>query len=270
MHKNIFMAVITFIVVNCVTAQANIDDIIEAEKSFAAYALQHNTRDAFMRFFDSANSVEFSEGDVKKSYEKWSVRKPDSTKLTWQPAFAGIAASGDVGFTTGPWEYRKSAKEPVIATGNFATVWFNSGDGNWKYLVDIGTEGSPAYAVDTIQKLTSTYTDLGAEDAMTIDRKFIQQYESQRNDVFKTIVTADSWFVLQGRQPLKGAQQILGGISAIPAGLQFIQMGGGTSGAGDVAYVYGSVRHGAVIGNYLRVWQKTKDGFKLVLMVIAA
>lgn len=268
MHKSIFITLFTLMVINRIAAQANADSVIKAEKSFAAYALQHNTKDAFMLFMDSANSVEFSEGDVKKSYEKWSLRKPDSTRLIWRPAFAGIAVSGDIGFTTGPWEYRKSAKEPIISTGNFATIWFNNGDGNWRYLVDIGTEGSPAYAADTIQKLTSTYSDIGAEDAMTTDRKFIQQYESLRTDVFKNFVTADSWFVLQGKQPLKGAQQILGSLSAIPTNMQFIQMGGGTSSAGDIAYVYGSVRHGTVIGNYLRVWQKTKDGFKLVLMVL--
>jgi len=270
MHKKHLIPLLALIVINRVTAQVNVDSVIKAEKSFAAYALQHNTRDAFMRFLDSANSVEFNDGDVKKSYEIWSVRKPDSAKLIWQPAFAGIAASGDIGFTTGPWEYRKTAKAPATATGSFATIWFNSGDGNWKYMVDIGTQGSPSYTVDTVQKLASTYTDISAEDAMTVDRKFIQQYEGLHNDVFKTIVTANSWFVLPGKQPLKGVQQILAGLSAIPAGLQFIQMGGGMSTAGDIAYVYGSVRHEATIGNYLRVWQKTKDGFKLVLMVLSA
>lgn len=174
MHKSIVITLFTFIVIHRVAAQVNVDSVIKAEKAFAAYALQHNTRDAFMHFMDSTNSVEFADGDAKKSYDIWSVRKPDSTKLIWKPAFAGIAASGDVGFTSGPWEYRKTVQGPALATGNFATVWFKNGDGTWKYVVDIGTEGSPAYAVDTIQKLTSTYTDIGGDDALTIDRKFIQ------------------------------------------------------------------------------------------------
>lgn len=269
MHKTI-----PFILLLCtasigVIAQADVNEVINAEKSFAAYALQHNSRDAFMMFLDSANSVEFKDGEVLKSYNTWSTRKPDSSKLMWQPAYAGIAKSGDIGFTTGPWQYKKSAGEAVSAAGSFATVWRKTAKGEWKYLVDIGVDGpSSADAASEIKKWTGSYTNLAAADALTIDRKFIQQYESLHNDAFKTVVTENTWFILTGSQPLQGAQSILTSLNTIPAGLQFIQTGGGESDADDIAWVYGTVRNKAAITNYLRIWQKTADGFKLLLQVI--
>jgi len=269
MHKLLRLLTIPFICLTCVATAQNVNEVINAEKNFAAYALAHNSRDAFMQFLDSANSIEFRNGDAKKSYEIWSLRKPDSTRLIWQPAYAGIAKSGDIGFTTGPWEYKQTANGAVLATGSFATIWHKNSKGEWKYLVDIGTDGTmPAYTVDTVKKFTGAYTSIDATDALTIDRKFIQQYESLHNDAFKAVITPDTWFVLGGKQPLAGGQNILAGLGSIPAGLQFIQMGGGSSDADDIAWVYGTVRREATINNYLRVWQKTKDGFKLLLQVL--
>jgi len=270
MHKKLPLTFILFaICIGHIIAQKDVTEVINAEKRFATYALQHNSRDAFMMFLDSANSVEFRDGQSIKSYDIWSRRVPDSTKLIWQPAYAGISASGDIGFTTGPWEYKKSASDAVAATGSFATVWHKNSKGEWKYLVDIGTDAAlPAYPVTDIKKWTGSYTNLTATDALAVDRTFIQQYGTLHNDAFKAVITDDSWFVLQGKQPLKGAQSVLAGLSEIPADLQFIQMGGGESEADDIAWVYGTVRNKASITNYLRVWQKTATGFKLLLQVI--
>ena len=270
MHKPALFIIITLInLALTAAAQKDVTAVINAEKSFAAYALAHNSRDAFMQFLDSAYGIEFNNGDAKKSYDIWSVKKPDPSKLIWQPAYAGIATGGDMGFTTGPWEYKPQAGAASVAAGQFATIWHLNQQGEWKYLLDIGVDGNlPAYTVSHIKTVTDTVTTIDATDAMAIDRKFILQYQSLHNDAYKAVVTGDSWFVLKGIDPIIGNQQILAGINQIPANIQFIPMGGGESGAGDMAYVYGTMRHEASITNYLRVWQKAKDGYKLLLQVL--
>lgn len=270
MHKSsLFIGIILINIAITARAQKEVNAVINAEKSFAAYALAHNSRDAFMHFLDSAYGIEFNNGDAKKSYDIWSVKKPDSSKLIWQPAYAGIASSGDIGFTTGPWEYKPQAGAASVAAGQFATIWHITQNGEWKYLLDIGVDGNvPAYTVSHIKTFTDTAGTVDGADAMTVDRKFILQYQASHNDAYKAVVTNDSWFVLKGSDPLIGSQQILAGIEQIPANIQFIPMGGGESGAGDMVYVYGTMRHEASITNYLRVWQKAKNGYKLLLQVL--
>src|SRR5262249_31911941 len=59
--------------------------------------------------------------------------------LAWQPAFAGMAASGDMGFTTGPWEFKGDIKdEKPVGYGHFVTVWKKQADGSWRFVVDLG------------------------------------------------------------------------------------------------------------------------------------
>ena len=76
--------------------------------------------------------------------KKWMIEHPvpPSDKkpvLAWQPSFAGMAASGDMGFTTGPWEAKADIKdEKPSGVGHFVTVWKKQADGSWKFVVDLG------------------------------------------------------------------------------------------------------------------------------------
>ncbi len=67
--------------------------------------------------------------------------EPDSTyTLTWQPLFADIAASGDLGYTYGRFllKEKRSGEE---AEGTYCTIWKRQGDGSWKYVLDTGNSG---------------------------------------------------------------------------------------------------------------------------------
>ncbi len=270
MYKLFFTTFLGFLLsaVN-VSAQEGIDGVINAEKNFATYAVQHNTRDAFLYFLDSANAVVFSNGKIINAFAKWNELKADSDKLLWQPAFAGISQSGELGFTTGPWEYKQTLNGNTLAAGTYTTIWHLNNKGDWKFLVDIGTTvSSSANRIDSIKKWIGKTNEITAPEAVDIDKVFIQQYEKLHNDAFKAVITGDSWFNLPGQQPAKGVRDITVALQQIPAGLEFIPMGGGISSSSDLAYIYGTVRNNDKMENYLRVWQKTKDGYKLLLQVL--
>ena len=59
-------------------------------------------------------------------------------QLNWAPEFADIAVSGDLGYTTGPWEFRRSPKDAPVAFGHYVTLWRKQNNGAWKVEVDIG------------------------------------------------------------------------------------------------------------------------------------
>jgi hypothetical protein len=58
--------------------------------------------------------------------------------LSWEPEFADIAAAGDLGYTTGPWEVRRTAQDSPSAFGHYVTLWRKQADGVWKAELDNG------------------------------------------------------------------------------------------------------------------------------------
>ena len=67
------------------------------------------------------------------------------SSLAWQPVYAAVAASRDLGFTIG--EYTSTGRGPTGAAvqrfGKYLTVWRLQPDGTWKFVVD-GGNPSPA------------------------------------------------------------------------------------------------------------------------------
>jgi ketosteroid isomerase-like protein len=60
--------------------------------------------------------------------------------LIWTPVYADMAASGDLGYTFGTYEFRSKDKDgkPVIEYGKYASVWKKQKDGSWKVVMDMG------------------------------------------------------------------------------------------------------------------------------------
>ena len=112
------------------------DDMVSAEKAFAADASARNTRDAFLAAL-ADDGIVFAPGpsDGKRV---WQARKVNKNRLEWAPEVAEIAASGDLGYTSGPWRFTEEAADKPSAFGHFFTIWEKQPDGKWKVLVDHG------------------------------------------------------------------------------------------------------------------------------------
>ena len=55
-------------------SQERVNDLIKAEKDFAAYSVAHSTKEAFEAFIDS-NSIMFDNGKVVKAIDFWAKRQ---------------------------------------------------------------------------------------------------------------------------------------------------------------------------------------------------
>jgi ketosteroid isomerase-like protein len=60
--------------------------------------------------------------------------------MTWRPTEGDIAASGDLGYTIGRWEFTGAEGS---ARGSYVTIWRRQPDGSWKVVVDIGDVDAP-------------------------------------------------------------------------------------------------------------------------------
>src|SRR5262245_20123452 len=114
-----------------------LESLVDSEKAFAATSVAKGTREAFLSYV-AADPVIFRHRPVPG--KKWiQDSNPSSDLLTWRPSFASVSSSGDMGYTTGPWEYKeKREDEKPTRFGHFVSVWKKQSDGNWKVAIDTG------------------------------------------------------------------------------------------------------------------------------------
>lgn len=76
---------------------------------------------------------------VVNAKELWRQAHPAPTGLlTWRPTFADISRAGDMGYTTGPWEFReKPADEKPSEQGHYVRIWKRAPGQSWRIVLDI-------------------------------------------------------------------------------------------------------------------------------------
>ena len=57
--------------------------------------------------------------------------------LTWDPDRADIAASGDLGWTTGTYTFR-AAPDAAASRGRYVSIWRKQTDDSWRVVMDLG------------------------------------------------------------------------------------------------------------------------------------
>jgi ketosteroid isomerase-like protein len=74
--------------------------------------------------------------------EHFSGKSDSSFVLSWEPLSETISESGEIGYTYG---IHKTLDKSTgkITSGTYVTIWKKQSDGNWKFVLDTGTEGLP-------------------------------------------------------------------------------------------------------------------------------
>jgi ketosteroid isomerase-like protein len=113
--------------------------LVQSELRFSKAAEGGGMRDAFLQFL-ADRSIVFRPNPVDG--RKWySENPPADGVLSWYPVFADIAGTGDLGYTTGPYEYRAGNSGAAVQHGRYMSVWRKQPDGTWKVAVDCGVSG---------------------------------------------------------------------------------------------------------------------------------
>ncbi len=56
----------------------------------------------------------------------------------WEPQSAGLADSGDLGYTIGTWELQPPGDDAAVPSGRYLSIWKRQPDGEYRVLVDAG------------------------------------------------------------------------------------------------------------------------------------
>ena len=120
--------------------------LIEADRAFSKMSADKGLYEAFDFYMDD-NATMYREGQNpftgRESIRPILSKNPNAT-LTWEPTSAEIAASGDLGYTLGRWEYtiKDSTGEESKSFGYYVSIWKKQDDGNWKWVFDSGVSGT--------------------------------------------------------------------------------------------------------------------------------
>ena len=116
-----------------------LQSLVQAEKNFAHMSIEKGIRDSFLANLTD-DAIVFDPGPVN-GRELYTKRSPSEAQLIWEPIFADISSAGDMGYTTGPWEYKKKKTDArPVAYGQFLSIWKRQRDGTWKVVLDGGVD----------------------------------------------------------------------------------------------------------------------------------
>ena len=123
---------------------APVDEVLAADRAFAALARAKGPRAAFTEYAD-AQAVMFRAGvgPVKGVEAIGRVfEDPPASMPAWEPEAAEVAASGDLAYSWGPFTWTPVPGGPLAGkpplTGYYVSIWKKQPDGRWKWVVDLG------------------------------------------------------------------------------------------------------------------------------------
>lgn len=150
MQKFLLIGVIAMFIVSCAPSgnqqKSGENKLIDIDSAFSAYSEANCYQKAFIKYCaedavilkDQHHPIQ-GKAAITAMYES----NPDSNRLTWQPVFAKLASSCDLGYTYGYYQYvvTRPGNRENISAGTYVTIWEKQKDGSWKFVLDSGNEG---------------------------------------------------------------------------------------------------------------------------------
>jgi ketosteroid isomerase-like protein len=278
--KYILVIVICLVVHVCAQGQSALQEMVKTEQAFSKMAEEKPTRDAFLAFI-ADDGLLFRPGAVNG--KKWMLEHPvpptdKKSLLAWQPSFAGMSASGDLGFTTGPWEFKVDVKdEKPAGYGHFVTVWKKQADGTWKFVVDLGISHPQSGGPLTLWQPTDVTkkTSFKPVDQTKAQQELLDRDRSYSSDKFPAYASPEVRLYRPGYLPYIGSQAATEALSNTNGQIASQPIGGDVSRAGDLGYTHGTyevtddAKKVIEKGSYMRIWRKEGNVWRIVMDVVS-
>ena len=117
--------------------------LMDADRAFAAAVAEGGTEAWVSWFAEDGAQIQPGAGEIRGRdaiHDLMAGLDDPDFSLTWEPRRADIAASGDLGWTTGSYVSRGLGAdgEPRQAQGRYVTIWRKRPDGMWNVVMDLG------------------------------------------------------------------------------------------------------------------------------------
>ena len=255
--------------------------LIREEKAFAAKAVETDVPTAFLAYLDSAGVIFNGEGAVNGIAQYRQAPKGGKDLLKWYPIVGHVSQSGDMGFTSGPFQFLADRTQEAVGSGYFFSVWKKNAAGQFKVMLDGGVihsnNATQAFSRDPEPRSNTAYAYIlpipkvnnSDPQPWKVEDAFSAEAGKNAGQAYKQFL-ADEVVLLRSDRPFgKTKADALGTLAQQEVqSYQFIRSGQGISKAGDLAYCFGKAK--AVIGGksvegfFTRVWQHRPEGWKIV------
>jgi len=242
--------------------------VVAAERAFAADGLEMGVQASFLKHSAPEGIVLAPEPIL--AHAAYGQPAPKGPPLVWWPLWAGIARSGDLGFTTGPYSFDGKSR------AYYFTVWAKQPGGGWKWLMDAGPPSDPTGAAP--QGSDVAYARLAERQAGSSDKAMAQVTAAERalhaaakTDARAAVLAAiaeDGRIAGSRAAPPRTRAELEAEAAKRPMTIAYSVLGGQASSAGDLAWTYGLAewtKDGQPArGHYLRIWRNDKAGWRLL------
>jgi ketosteroid isomerase-like protein len=295
------IAIALLVVVWRASAQApeplpeSLTQMIETERAFAARALVVGWKDAFLEYF-APSAVGFVEGKPGAAREQI-AKNPDPPKdlqLIWEPRYGDIAASGELGFLTGPVRNIRASRDggkPRFS--NYASIWKRQKDGSFRVVMDVGIDTPSEVRFPTgftrvphKNRFTGDYDDSTAPLG-TADEVLNSALKTSQLSAYRPRLAEGVRFHRQNQLPIVGVPAATKWLASRPAFSSVDSRFSEVARSGDLGYTWGTftiapsrtvtARGGrgqrqtinVEAGFYVRVWVRERSGqWKVALDVL--
>ncbi|HET7844084.1 MAG TPA: hypothetical protein VFL14_08040 [Xanthomonadales bacterium] len=249
---------------------AAFDELVATERAFAQRAQDGGVTSAFREFL-AEDSVVFAPGPMNG--RSFYAGRPKSTRaMLWGPAQAEVAASGDLGYTMGPWLARPlGSPDADPAAGHFFSIWRRGDDGRFHNVIDVGVDHAPqalAAAVDrrgpaaaSAAKPLSASQQSARQNALLLaDRELVARLaEGDGATALAAVLTDDAIVLRNGSGPRWGARALPDPGVLPPMDLVALHV----SAAGDLGATAGAGGDPKRPHVYVRAWRWTEGGWRV-------
>jgi ketosteroid isomerase-like protein len=254
----------------------------DTERAFAKSATLKGWRDAFLEFF-ADDAITFAPDVVPA---KDGLRQQPSTpfserELVWEPRLGDVAASGDLGWLTGPsTSINHTVKNSAPRYGCYLSIWRKQADGQWRVFIDVGAGApEPVSFAPGFARIAfgGRYTGKEGKEAAgkslaEADRDLNTRIGQGAARAFASRLTPASRIHRPGFVPIVGAAAIATWLEAHASTATAKDGAAEAAAAGDFGYTYGTFAIKAPTpqsGVYIRLWSRDASG-RWWLMVDAA
>jgi ketosteroid isomerase-like protein len=268
--------IVALAVTPLVTAQppipSDLQALVDSERAFARTATVKGLRDSFLDYFaDDAVALTPDPVSAKERLRAQPAQPFSVVEIVWEPRTGDIAASGDLGWLTGPSTIINHAgPSPAPRYGNYLSVWRRQPDGAWRVYIDIGvpTPEPPPFAPGFTRASIARYTGTEGKAASTralldVDRELNARVAlAGTARAYAERLTAAARLHRSGILPLVGSAAIGAWLTQHAASMTATSTTAEASAAGDLGYSYGTytLRADMPPTAYLRIWTRDADG----------
>jgi hypothetical protein len=244
--------------------------VLAAERAFAARAAVVGMSPSFLEYMTDDAIIFAPDPLLAKAFyaalPAGKTPKDGGTLLNWWPNFAGVARSGDLGFTTGPATI--NGKRGLF----YFTVWARQPEGGWKWVYDggIDADGAAAPGPDAAP-MTLPPGDprpVRPDEAMInvgeAEGALAEQAKTDAPAAYKAVLATDARVQGSKLGPATTPAMVAKELATRAKAIAFGPIGGGASKAGDLVWTYGDARWTGGRGHYVRIWQRRAGKWALV------